>query len=548
MRGDFRAMQRFRAGVSALVLACTLGAAPPAAPEHGIGSVHMPISCGADAGARFDRGLALLHNFWYERARTEFQAVIAKHPGCAIAYWGAAMTFNHPLWAPPNGTEVKAALAILRRATSAATRNDREAKYVAAVTTLFGDGDPAKKDARDVAYRDAMRAILATYPDDETKLFTSLAMQGARGLAGEARLEAAALAEDVHRRHPEHPGALHYLIHVYDTDALAERGLPAARAYAASAPAVPHALHMPSHLFLRVGSWDEARNSNIAAWKAAEDAVRAAGEPQSSREFHGLQFGQYAAVQLGRYAEAKHQAEITLDQYDDNLRRIAKGGLSSDDVDDLRSLDFEAVGMTGAYMLATGDYALATRLPAAGSSPAVEATLQHLRAVVAAARNDAGAMATSEAAARALLANLPKTGLESLIAPVAANETLAVISHARHDDAAAFRAMDDAVAAEDGLRRHMQPAFPPTPAHELYGRYLLEAGRYGEAAVHFRAALRLFPNRALATLGAARALRGAGDREGAARYAAAFATMWSGADAGLPELAEATALRVSSAP
>src|SRR6202011_2543743 len=158
---------------------------------------------------RFDRGLALLHNFWYERALTEFDATIAAHPDCAIAYWGAAMTYNHPLWAPPNATDVNAALAVLARAKGATTHNDREARYVAAVTTLFGDGDPAKKADRDIAYRDAMRAILAAYPDDETKLFTSLAVQSVRGMGDPDRIEAASLAEAVHQRQPQHPGALH---------------------------------------------------------------------------------------------------------------------------------------------------------------------------------------------------------------------------------------------------------------------------------------------------------------------------------------------------
>jgi tetratricopeptide (TPR) repeat protein len=523
-----------------VILACTLGAAPP---EHGIGTVHMEISCGADASARFDRGLALLHNFWYERALSEFDAVIAKHPDCAIAYWGAAMTYNHPLWAPPTTTDVKNALAILARAQRATTRNDREAKYLAAVTTLYGDGDPAKKDARDAAYRDAMRAILAAYPDDETKLFTSLAIQSVRGLTDDGRLEAAALAEAVHQHQPQHPGALHYLIHAYDTDTLAERGLPAARAYAASAPAVPHVLHMPSHIFLRLGLWDEARDSNLASWKASEDAVRAAGEPQSARQFHNLAFGQYAALQLGRYAEAKHQAEIALDQYDDNLQRIARGGLSPDEVDELRYLDFEAVGMAGAYMLSSGDYSLASRLPASPSTPVVDVLSQQLRAMAAVARNDTAAMAASETAARALLADLPKRGLVALVAPVAANETLAAIAHARHDDAAAFRAMDAAVAAEDAQPRHLQPTMPAIPAHELYGRLLLEAGKYDAAAVQFATALKLFPNRALATLGAARASRAAGDRASAARYASAFTAMWAKADPGRPELAQAIAAR-----
>ena len=525
----------------ALALGGTLGAAPPTAPEHGIGAVHMAISCGADANARFDRGLALLHNFWYERALTEFDAVIAAHPDCAIAFWGAAMTYNHPLWAPPKPADVKAALGVLERAKRASTRSDREARYLAGLVILYGDGDPAKKDARDVAYRDAMKAILASYPDDETKLFTSLAIQAVRGLTDAGRLEAAALAESVHQAQPQHPGAMHYLIHAYDSDALAERGLPAARAYAASAPAVPHALHMPSHIFLRLGLWDEARDSNLAAWKASEDAVHAAGEPLSARQFHNLDYGQYAALQLGRYAEAKRQAQIALDQYDENLRTLAGGGVASDDVYDLRHMDFTAVGMAGAYMLSSGDYTLAKRLPVSPSTPLVDVLVNHLRGMAAVAKNDTAAMAASESTARAALVDPAKRSNPSI--DIAANETLAAIAHARHDDAAAFAAMDAAVAAEDARPGHYQPTVPPMNAHECYGRLLLENGRGTEAVAQFATALKLYPNRALALLGAARASRAAGDRTAATRYAAAFAAMWSKADSGRPELAEAVALR-----
>jgi tetratricopeptide (TPR) repeat protein len=534
-------MSRRLPWLASLLLIGALGVGPPAAPEHGIGNVHMGISCGADANARFDRGLALMHSFWYDRALTEFDATIKAHPDCAIAYWGAAMTYNHPLWSTPTATDVKAALAYLDRVKGAATRNDREAKYVAAVSTLYGDGAPATKDARDIAYRDAMRAILATYPDDETKLFTSLAIQSVRGLTDGGRLEAAALAAAVNQHQPQHPGALHYLIHAYDSDALAERGLAAARAYAASAPAVPHALHMPSHIFLRLGLWDEARASNIAAWNASEDAVRSAGEPQSERQFHNLFFGQYAAIQLGRYAEAKRQAEIALDQYGENLITLARGGVPPDDVYDLRHLDFTAIEMAGAYMLSSGDYSLVQRLPASPSTPGVSVLVQQIRAMAALARNDAAAVAAAETAAQSALAD-PATR-DSQNNRVAANETLAAIAHARHDDAAAFRAMDAAIAAEDARASHTQPTVPPVPAHELYGRLLLDAGRYEAAAAQFRTTLKLFPNRALAMLGAARASRGAGDRAAAARYAASFTAMWSNADAGRPELAEAIAVR-----
>jgi tetratricopeptide (TPR) repeat protein len=429
---------------------------------------------------------------------------------------------------------------------NAATRNAREAAYVSAAAVLYGDGDTAKKNERDAAYREAMRAILATSPDDETKLFTALAILGVRGVGDEGRLEAASLAQDVQKHQPDHPGALHYLIHAYDTDSLADRGLPASRAYAATAPAVPHALHMPSHIFLRVGSWQEARDSNIAAWTASEEAVRRAGEPASQREFHGLQFGQYASLQLGRYAEAKHEAELTLDQLDANVRRIAAGGLTKDEVDDLQSLDFEAVGMTAEYSLSSGDYRLAHRLPASSAEPLTAAAAVQVRAMAAIAAGDARAMAAAAEAARAALTAPPSPSTSKAWAAAAAitsNETLAAIAHARHDDVAAFQALDAATAAEDARPWHFQPTFPAIPAHEMYGRMLFEAGNYGAAAMHFRTALKQFPNRALATLGLARAARAAGDTAEAARSSAAFAAMWSAADAGRPELRDATATR-----
>jgi tetratricopeptide (TPR) repeat protein len=506
----------------------------------------MPISCGADANARFDRGLALMHSFWYDRALSEFDATIKAHPDCAIAYWGAAMTYNHPLWGPPTETDVRAARAYLDRAKSAATHNQRESAYVAAVIVLYGDGDPAKKNERDAAYREALRAILATSPDDETKLFTALAILGVRGVSDDGRLEAASLAQDVQKHQADHPGALHYLIHAYDTDSLADRGLPASRAYAATAPAVPHALHMPSHIFLRVGSWQEARDSNIAAWIASEDAVRRAREPASQREFHGLQFGQYASLQLGRYAEAKHEAELTLDQYDANVRRIAAGGLAKDEVDDLQSLDFEAVGMTAEYALSSGDYSLARRLPSTSAEPLTAAAALQVRAMAAIAAGDARAMGAAAAGARVALAAPPSPSTSKAWAAAAAitsHETLAAIAHTRHDDVTAFRELDAATSTEDARPWHFQPTYPAIPAHEMYGRMLFEAGNYAAAATHFRSALKQFPNRALATLGLARAARAAGDTAEATRSSAAFTTMWSHADPGLPQLREATAAR-----
>src|SRR5215472_3325082 len=286
--------------------------------EEGFGRAHMDVSCSATVGADFDRALALLHNFWYVRALERFNEVSNNDPGCAMAYWGAAMTYNHPFWDPPSQADEKDAWGLVQKGLSASEASPRERLYLAAVAALYRDAGAGSKSTRDQNYRDAMARAYSQYPDDETALFYGLSIlgaipEGSQGFGQQS--QAAKLFEAVYTRHPDHPGVLHYLIHAYDDPLHAQQGLKAARAYAQAAAAVPHALHMPSHIFTRLGYWDESAATNLKGWEVSEADVRRAGESGAYRDFHNLTYLEYAYIQLGRFRDAQHTVDIVTAQY-----------------------------------------------------------------------------------------------------------------------------------------------------------------------------------------------------------------------------------------
>ena len=287
--------------------------------SEGVGKTHMETSCAPAVQARFDRALALLHNFWYARALTQFQEIQQADPDCAMAYWGAAMTYNHPFWDAPSRDDLAAAWGHVQKGLKAKSQNDRERMYLGAVAALYRDAGAGTKQERDEAYRERMAATHAKYPDNETKLFYGLAImgnirEGAKGFEMQGR--AVDLFESVYATDKQHPGVLHYLIHAYDDPVHAEAGLQAARVYAKTAAAVPHAYHMPSHIFTRLGYWDEAATTNENAWQISNDDVKAAGEPGELRDFHSLNYLSYNYLQLGRYKDAKKAVDLFAAQYD----------------------------------------------------------------------------------------------------------------------------------------------------------------------------------------------------------------------------------------
>src|SRR5688572_23034494 len=278
-----------------LLLACPVSAAD-------LGSLAFPTSAqNPKAQALFERGVAALHSFWYEEAAASFKAARELEPSFVMAYWGEAMTHNHPIWMEQDRD---AALAILRKVPEGGTVRERE--WLSTLDVLYGDGD---KHARDLAYEQALRALAAKYPDDvETHAFHALSILGTLGREqrdARRQVAAAAILEPFFARMPEHPGVLHYLIHAYDDPVHAPLGLRAARRYANVAPSAHHALHMPSHIFLQLGMWDDAAKSNEQSYAASKAWVERAKLPSNKRDLHSLGWLHYIYLQQGRREDAK---------------------------------------------------------------------------------------------------------------------------------------------------------------------------------------------------------------------------------------------------
>jgi tetratricopeptide (TPR) repeat protein len=516
--------------------------------SEGVGTAHMDTSCAPAATAGFDRALALLHNFWYARALTMFQEVQKADPECAMAYWGAAMTYNHPFWDQPSRQDLAAAWAEVQKGLKARSQNDRERMYLLAAAALYKDGGAGTKQARDEAYRDQMAATHAKYQDNETSLFYGLAIlgnvqEGAKGFEMQGR--AIALFESVYARDRQHPGVLHYLIHAYDDPIHAEAGLAAARAYARTAAAVPHAYHMPSHIFTRLGYWEEAAATNENAWQISNDDVKAAGEPGALRDFHALNYLSYNYLQMGRYRDAKKAVDVFAAEYAAMTDRKTAPD----------SQDLQARHVRGRTIFALPDRVLygyfdtlarfiveseswdaVKDLPLIAPSNDFVVMKLHLEAMAAAKRKDA---ATARTRAAGMMERARTPGQHPFVQQILtmqAREAAAAAAMAAGDQAGAAKEMDAAVAIEDSIDSLSQPPYPIVPAHELYGSMLLEMRRPAEARRHFEETLKRTPGRPKAIAGIARAAEALGDITTARTQYARLVEMWRGADPDRPEL------------
>jgi hypothetical protein len=250
---------------------------PPAAEK--LGTVHFPISCGSEAQQRFIRAVAILHSMWYEEAVKAFTDVAEADPGCAMAWWGVAMSHWYPLWYPPPPPALKAGAAAVAKAEAVEAKTDRERGYIAAIAAFYHDSETLDHRTRALAYEHAMASLHQHYPDDrEAAIFYALALNATalptdKTLANQKK--AAAILEPIFAELPDHPGVAHYLIHSDDAPPLAEAGLTAARRYAGIAPSVPHALHMPSHIFTRLGYWQESIDTNLRSAAAGQAYAKA---------------------------------------------------------------------------------------------------------------------------------------------------------------------------------------------------------------------------------------------------------------------------------
>ena len=521
----------------------------PQAPSPDLGRVVFHNSGSAAAQEPFLRGVAWLHSFGYEDAIDAFRAAQKIDPSFALAYWGEAMSFSQPLWFFEEVPQARAALAKLgptAEARIARAKTPREQGFMRAVEALFGPGD---KPARHAAFAAEMAKVATAHPaDDEAQTFYALALLSTlpRGDASlPLRRQAGAIAEKVFARNPNHPGAAHYILHAYDHGALADRSLPAARAYAKIAPAASHALHMPAHAFLQVGFWDEAAASDQASWDASVAWAKRRGLPITSRDYHSLAWLQYEWTQQGRFSKTKEALTLV----DQAMRApspksqapspLHSGGHGYGEGSEIGRGSGEAAlrndrgSMRARYIIeserwqemkgqTTFDnieelFALGLSAVNLGDAARVRSTIEEFR--------------------KASAPNQPAELREQAEVMLRQMEALDLFAQGQH--AAAFAIMDRAVALQSRMPKPIGRPFPVKGADELYGELLLQVNRPKEAVVWFNRALARTPNRSRAVLGLARAHRNAGDTVNAKAAYKRFLTNYRLADAGLPEVAEA---------
>ncbi|HEX6096581.1 MAG TPA: hypothetical protein VF432_09675 [Thermoanaerobaculia bacterium] len=431
-----------------------------------LGSVAFPTSAtNPKAQALFERGVAALHSFWYEEAADAFRAARELEPSFAMAYWGEALTHNHPIWLEQDRGAARAIL----KAVPKGAGTPREREWLATLDVLYGEGDTL---TRDNAYERAMAALTARYPDDlEAQAFHALAILGTMHRNNDARkqVRAAAILEPLVARAPEHPGVLHYLIHSYDDPVHAPLGLRAARRYAQVAPSAHHALHMPSHIFLQLGMWDDAAKSNEQSYAASVAWVERAKLASSKRDLHSLTWLHYIYLQQDRREDAKRLlAEVS-----------AEKGMS------------EREQSTRARMLAT--WAVETGEPVEIATAGKDDGAQHCAAPYASS-GDATLFARALDAIR-------RNDLDAANVPLS-NEVMqstvkAMIERRRGNLVKAIEHAQHAVTLEEAAPPPSGPPDVLKPAHELLGELLAAAGRCEESKEAYRQSLLRTPNRRL---------------------------------------------------
>src|SRR3954466_13033952 len=462
-----------------------------------LGSIHFPTSAKPAAQAPFLTGVKALYNFEFDIAADAFREAQKADPAFALGYWGEAMSYNHPLWAQQDLAAARKALEKLAptaaaRAAKAPAGKERE--LMESVEVLFGAGD---KLARDIAYADALKAMHAKYPaDDEIACFYSLALLGT-GRPGVSNtrnaMQAAAIAQGIFQRNPKHPGAAHYIIHSFDDPDHAILSLKAAREYSKIAPSAAHALHMPSHIFVQLGMWDDVIASNVVAYKAAVDLAAAKNLPRGREDFHTLSWLQYAYLQEGKFDEAQKcvdQAKAVADQ--DTAANIRDG----------------YAAMKARQVVETARWEkLALRVGAVkdGGAPGYDGSAAYLLAAGLSAAK-LGDLATANVALDKLKAmrTQAESGSNAYRAKpfaIMENEVAAVIASTQKDVAAAEKHLKDATQIELSLDAPSGPPEPIKPSFELYGALLQSQGKAKEAAAQFEQSLMRMPNRRAALEG-----------------------------------------------
>ena len=474
-----------------------------------LGTIEFKTSSSPEAQKEFLHGVLLLHSFEYPDARNSFIKAEQLDPNFAMAYWGEAMTFNHPIWMERDRDKAIAALNKLastreQRLQKAPTQKEKD--FLNAVEILFEDGE---KKQRDLAYCEAMEEMHRKYPDDfEAASFYALALLGSsensRDIA--TYMKAAAVAEEVFAKNPQHPGAVHYLIHSYDDPVHAPLGLRAARVYAKIAPSAVHALHMPSHIFLALGMWDDVESCNDASWKASK-----------FHSYHAAHWLEYSYLQQGRFREARE----LLNKVEEQLK-------SNPDNSDLK---WYVPAMRAVYVIEShtpfSEMAASPAVPygdsfaygvadifAAGISAIHEKKIDDAikyHSDIQKAVNSENGSQSKGAECKAHTASMSPA--ENLAVQIMEKELQAAILNAQGKKDDALHLLKEATTVEDSMTFEFGPPLPVKPSHEMYAEYLLEAGKYKEAQDEFNKTLARAPRRSQSLAGLAKAANQTGDSQ-----------------------------------
>jgi tetratricopeptide (TPR) repeat protein len=521
-----------------LIAVCATFVAPvvaqhehPAGDPGKLGKVNFPVSCDSAVQPQFSSAVAMLHSFWYEKASDTFAAVAEKDPACGMAYWGVAMTHYHPIWEAPGPADLKAGVAAVEKAKSASAKTQRERDYMAAIETFYKDSDKLDHRTRALAYEQAMEQLQASYPDDrEAAVFHALALLATAPPTDKTYVnqrKAGAILEPIFVQQAEHPGVAHYIIHAYDYPPLAGNALEAARRYAKIAPDSPHALHMPSHIFTRLGLWEESIDSNLASAASAEK------NNAPGNELHAKDYLIYAYLQEGRNSEAKNA-----------LKAVLHG--RPDDPQYMNWL--YATGTSPArYAVERHRWSEAAALPVPSNTfpreryAWTEANLHFARALGASHLGDTEAARKDLQQLAAIREVLARENNKYWADQVDIQHEIAAswitLADGKPEDA--LRQMRSAADHEDKTDKHNVTPGVILPARELLGEMLLELKQPVQAMTEFEATLRTAPNRFNALSGAARAAQLSGDDDKAKTYYAKLVAICEHADGDRPELQDA---------
>jgi tetratricopeptide (TPR) repeat protein len=470
---------------------------------HELGSVAFTVSCTSEAQTRMNQAVAMLHSYWFPEARKAFESVAESDPGCGIAFWGVAMThFGNPMAGGGSAESQSAGWEAAQKAAGLGGRSDRDRAYIGAAAALFQDHASLNNRARMLKYETAMKAIADRFPDDtEARIFHAMfrvANAPPTDLTFAQQKEAAEVLTRLYREHPHHPGLAHYIIHAFDSPSLAPLALDAARQYAAIAPAAPHALHMPSHIFTRLGYWDESIKTN----RRSADL-----ESTPGGKSHPMDYLVYAYLQQGRDDSA---LAVMKEIGGDTTGEYIAGALGS----------YNALAMPARFALERDDWKGAASLKTTPGAVEAVAVTHFAKGLGGARSGDVALAKQATAALETIAADL--TARKDPYWPIVVNAqriaVLAWIAHAEGRPADALRLAHEAADMEERVEKHPVTPGPLLPARELLGDILMARNEPTQALVAYVATLTREPRRTRALVGAARAAKAAGRNDVATRY------------------------------